>query len=475
MTTTTTPPTNAPQVAAPVPPPPPAQSRGASSLPLLLIILAPLVSLWALFAMAAPAFAAGGWSAFVQTTLRSPHFILLALVHVVIVLGLLRGRYWGWKGIQLLWALDVFLKVMTSHTHLTWALLSVLPLVAGMILVNTRSTRQFCNTDQHGPMTEMGSLIGLLFVATLFAVLSKVVDNASPFATADNLELMCRQTSVVGIAALGMTLIIISGGIDLSVGSNIALSTIVLAQVLNMMSGRNGIVPAIAGVATAAAAGLLIGTLITGLRLSPFIITLGMWGSLRGLATGLAGNQSVYPNPPGVWRQTFLNGLISNLPAGKRWMLVPPGVWMLIILAILVGLMLRYTRFGRHIFAIGSNEQTARLCGIAIDRTKIQIYALAGALVGLASVLEFSYVGIGNPTGRTGAELDVIAAVVIGGASLSGGQGSVFGALIGALIMTMVANGCTKLGLPNWVQQIATGVIIVIAVSLDRFRHRRAA
>ena len=324
-------------------------------------------------------------------------------------------------------------------------------------------------------VAKLGPLIGLVFVFVLFTVLSNVVPDASPFATTDNIQLMLRQTSVVGIAALGMTLIIVSGGIDLSVGSNIALSTIVIALVLNVFKGQNGVVPALAGIATAASAGLLIGVLITGMRLSPFIITLGMWGSLRGLATGVAGSQSVYPDPPGVWRQTFLSGLISNLPAGREWMLLPPGVWLMIVLALLTAAMLRYTRFGRHIFAIGSNEQTARLCGVAIDRTKILIYTLAGALVGLASVLEFSYVGIGNPTGRQGAELDVIAAVVIGGASLSGGQGSVFGSIIGALIMTMVANGCTKLGLQNWVQQIATGVIIIIAVGLDRLRHRRAA
>jgi len=329
--------------------------------------------------------------------------------------------------------------------------------------------------DWAGLLSKLGPLIGLVFVFGLFSVLSKVVTDASPFATLDNIQLMLRQTSVVGIAALGMTLIIISGGIDLSVGSNIALSTIVLALVLNVFKGQQGFVPALAGIATAAAAGLLIGLLVTGMRLSPFIITLGMWGSLRGLATGIAGNQSVYPDPPGVWRQTFLSGLISNLPDSRRWMLLPPGVWLMIVLAILTAAMLRYTRFGRHIFAIGSNEQTARLCGIAIDRTKILIYTLAGALVGLAAVLEFSYVGIGNPTGRTGAELDVIAAVVIGGASLSGGQGSIFGSIIGALIMTMVANGCTKLGLQNWVQQIATGVIIIIAVGLDRLRHRQAA
>ena len=320
----------------------------------------------------------------------------------------------------------------------------------------------------------LGPLIGLVFAYLLFTILSHTVPDAAPFATFDNFQLMLRQTSVVGIAALGMTLIIISGGIDLSVGSNIALSTVALANVLNLMHGQNGFVPALVCVAVAASVGLLTGALITGMRLSPFIITLGLWGSLRGLAKGVAHNQSVYPSPPGAWRKTFLSGLISTLPDDRKWMIFPPGVWLMIILAIIVAMMLRYTRFGRHIFAIGSNEQTARLCGIPIDRTKIMIYALAGTLVGLASVLEFSYVGQGDPTGRTGAELDVIAAVVIGGASLSGGQGSIFGSVVGALFMTMVANGCTKLGSPNWVQQIATGVIIIAAVGLDRLRHRRA-
>jgi ribose/xylose/arabinose/galactoside ABC-type transport system permease subunit len=200
-----------------------------------------------------------------------------------------------------------------------------------------------------------------------------------------------------------------------------------------------------------------------------------MWGALRGLAKGLSKGQAVYPEPPDAWKSTWLSGLIDTLPDERRLMLVPPGVWLMVVLAILVACMLRYTRFGRHIFAIGSNEQTARLCGINIARTKVMIYTLAGALVGIAAVLEFSYVSIGDPVGRMGAELDIIAAVVIGGASLSGGQGSVFGALIGALIMVMVANGCTKLQLQNWVQEVVTGGIIIFAVALDRLRHRRQA
>ena len=319
----------------------------------------------------------------------------------------------------------------------------------------------------------LGPLIGLVFVFLLFTVLTALHPGSAPFATAGNMELMLRQTAVIGIAALGMTLIIISGGIDLSVGSNLALSTMALALVLNGCRGESGTLPALAAIGVASLVGLTIGWLITGLRLSPFIITLGMWGGLRGLAKGLGGNQAVYPEPTEAWRHTWLNGLLQTLGPDDRWMLVPPGVWALVVLGLLVAGMLQYTRFGRYVFAIGSSEPTARLCGISVTRVKIQIYLLAGALYGAASVLDFSYVGIGDPTGRMGAELDVIAAVVIGGASLSGGQGSVFGSLVGALIMTLVANGCTKLGLANWVQEIVTGAIIIVAVALDRFRHRR--
>ena len=152
-------------------------------------------------------------------------------------------------------------------------------------------------------------------------------------------------------------------------------------------------------------------------------------------------------------------------------MLVPTGVWVMIILAVIIALMLRYTRLGRHIIAIGSNEQTARLCGVRVERTKVIIYVLGAAFAGIAGILEFSYISSGDPTTRSGAVLDVIAAVFIGGASISGGYGSIFGSLIGALMMNMVGNGCTKLGWPNWVQEIATGVIIIIAVALDRLRH----
>jgi ribose/xylose/arabinose/galactoside ABC-type transport system permease subunit len=153
-------------------------------------------------------------------------------------------------------------------------------------------------------------------------------------------------------------------------------------------------------------------------------------------------------------------------------MLLPPGVWMAIALTLLVAALLHFTRFGRHIVAVGSNEQTARLCGVAVERTKLLTYMVALALAGVAGLLQFSYLTVGDPTAAAGLELSAIAAAVIGGASLAGGEGSVFGSVVGALIMTVVANGCTKMELSNWVQEIVTGAIIIVAVSLDRWRRR---
>jgi ribose/xylose/arabinose/galactoside ABC-type transport system permease subunit len=332
--------------------------------------------------------------------------------------------------------------------------------------------------DWPSQLAKLGPFIGLVFVYALFAVLVNVVPGAQRFATPGNLELMLRQTAVVGTAALGMTLIIISGGIDLSVGANIALSTVVIASVMLAHGGHAPTLGAAAGVATSMLAAALIGVLVAGLRVGPFIITLGTWGAYRGLAERLAGKARVYPAPlddPDAWRNTWLSGLIDTVPESRKWMLLPTGVWVMILLALLVAGALRYTRFGRHLFAIGSNEQTARLCGVPITRTKVLVYLAAGALFGVASVLDFSYTEAGDPTGRLGAELDIIAAVVVGGASLSGGQGSVLGSLVGALIMTVVANGCTKLGMDNSVQKIVTGAIIIFAVALDRLRTPRAA
>ncbi|MFH1716459.1 MAG: ABC transporter permease [Planctomycetota bacterium] len=291
------------------------------------------------------------------------------------------------------------------------------------------------------------------------------------FASVRNMETIARQTTIVGVAALGMTLVIISGGIDLSVGSVVALSTVVIAWLLQS-AGVSPLVAAVGGVAAAAFFGLISGLLITRLRVVSFIVTLGMMLVVRGAAKGIGREQKIDVDPE---RLKWLEELLASLPPERSWMLLPPGVWIMIFLAIAMAALLRYTRLGRHTFAIGSNEQTARLCGVAVDRVKVLVFTLGGAFAGLAGLMQFSRLTVGDPTVAVGLELNVIAAVVIGGGSLSGGEGSILGTIVGALIMTVIASGCTQKGYPNWVQEIITGGIIVAAVALDRLRHRRTA
>lgn len=311
-------------------------------------------------------------------------------------------------------------------------------------------------------MTIVGPLLGLAVVFALFAL--KVPDS---FLTLTNLETIARQTAIVGIAALGMTLVIISGGIDLSVGSIVAFCSVVVAALIK--AGVDPLYAALGGVAAGALCGLANGVLITQLRVVPFIVTLGTMLIVRGAAKGIAHDQTINPAA-----DTWLNTLTSSLGPGQHWMIVPPCVWIMLALALLVAGVLRYTKLGRHAFAIGSNEQTARLCGVRVNRVKVSLYVIGAAFAGLAGLMQFSRLTLGDPTVAVGLELNVIAAVVIGGGSLAGGEGSVLGTLVGALIMTVIEVGCSHMFLPNWVQEIVTGIIIVLAVALDRYRQRRA-
>jgi ribose/xylose/arabinose/galactoside ABC-type transport system permease subunit len=310
-------------------------------------------------------------------------------------------------------------------------------------------------------LDERGVLLGLVAVAATFGVLI-----GPQFFTGANLELMARQTAIVCVAALGMTMVIVAGGIDLSVGSIVALSTVVTALLLRHDSSASGaFVAALGALAAGAACGALNGVLVTQLRVVPFIVTLGTMLLVRGAAKGLSGERRL--EAPATW----LNELLRTAQNG-RGLLVPSGIWLTAALAVAVALILQYTRFGRHLFAIGSSERTARLCGVRIARTKIAVYTLAGALGALAGVLTFSKLSVGDPTVAIGLELDVIAAVIIGGGSLLGGRGSIIGTIAGAAIMTIIQIGCSQQGLPNWVQQIVTGAIIVFAVALDRWRSK---
>ena len=302
-----------------------------------------------------------------------------------------------------------------------------------------------------------GALIGLVLVALVFTALA-----GARFLEPGNLELMARQTAIVAMAAIGMTAVIVAGGIDLSVGSVISLTTVVIAVLLR--DGGSPIAAGLSGVGAAALCGLVNGLLITRLRVVPFIVTLGTMLIVRGLAKGVADERRV--EAPLSW----LNGLLRS-PSGS-WSL-PSGIWLVVIVGLAVSILLQYTRFGRHVFAVGSNERMARLCGVPIDRTKVIVYTLNGALAGLAGVLQFSRLAVGDPTVAVGLELDVIAAVIIGGGSLLGGRGTIIGTAIGAGIMTVIQVGCSQLGLANWVQQIVTGGIIVVAVAIDRVRAGR--
>jgi ribose transport system permease protein len=309
----------------------------------------------------------------------------------------------------------------------------------------------------------LAPFLGLILVIVIFSL---IPDVQSRFLRAANLKSVATQSVIVALGALGMTLIIISGGIDLSAASNIALSSVVTAYAIN--AGLPPLLAIVLGMATGGLVGFINGSLITGLRLVPFIITLGMMGIARGVAKWMAGNQKI--DAPLTW----VNELMAKSPQ-PSWLLLAPGVWLMILLAVAMAVLLRYTVFGRHVFAIGSNEATARLCGVRTMRAKIIIYTLAGLFCGLSGVMEFSRLTVGDPTVAVGLELDIIAAVVIGGGSLSGGEGSILGSMIGVFIMSFLRNGCTMMGWPNYIQEIIIGVIIVAAVSLDQIRHRRGA
>jgi ribose transport system permease protein len=313
--------------------------------------------------------------------------------------------------------------------------------------------RSIATTARRHPW--VGPLVAVLVVYVLFVVLSP-----ETFARPQNLVTMMRQTVVVGIAAAGMTLVIAMGGIDLSVGSAVALTTVVIAT--SLRAGWGPVSAALAGIAAATAAGTAVGVLVTKLRITPFIVTLGAMSILRGAAKGFADEQKIDADPRG------LDTLVA--PTHAPWMLVPPSVWTLGLCALLAAGVLRYTRLGRHLLAIGSNEAAALLCGVRVHGVKIAVYALAAAFSGVAGVMEFATLTVGDPTDSVGLELEVIASVVIGGGSLTGGKGSVLGALFGAFLMTVIRTGCTHVGLPNWVQELVTGAIIVLAVALDMWR-----
>ena len=315
-------------------------------------------------------------------------------------------------------------------------------------------------------LTGLAPFLELLLVVAIFYAVAVLFYPELPrkLPSVLDLQTVAVHTVIVGLAAMGMTFVIISGGIDLSVGSAIALASVSVALALKHGSPLWSALGV--ALATGAACGLYNALLITLLRLPPFIATLGTLGFYRGLAKWVSG--SVPVSAP-----TFgLENWVRPIPV-QSWLPFAPSVGLLLVLGIFFAAVLRYTILGRYTFAIGSNEATARLCGVRVPRMKICIYMLAGLLIGLAGLMQFARLTQGDPTVAVGLELDVIAAVVIGGGSLSGGQGSIAGTLAGAFLMAYLRNRCTALGWQNYVQEMIVGHIIIIAVAVDQWRVRR--
>ncbi len=301
-------------------------------------------------------------------------------------------------------------------------------------------------------LRKLASLLSLLIIIFLLSLLSPF------FLTTDNLLSIGLQMAVIAIMSIGQMWIIISGGIDLSVGSVLALSGVVTTL---LISGGLDIASAsLAGIFVGSLCGLVSGFLIAVGKLPPFISTLGMMGIARGMALIITKGVPIFGLPESF--AVIGNGRIAHL--------IPLPVLLTLLLAVLGHIILTQTPFGRYTYAIGSNFEAARLSGIRTTRTIIYIYLLGGFLSGIAGIILASRLSTGQPTAGTGYELDVIAACVIGGASLSGGAGTIWGAILGALLIGVLRNGCNLLDISAFWQQVAIGAIIVIAVFIDQYQ-----
>lgn len=315
----------------------------------------------------------------------------------------------------------------------------------------------------------LAPFVGLGVVVGIFLIYQAIESPDSPFLSSYRMTLIAKQTTIVGMGALGMTVIIISGGIDLSAGSLLALTSVVLA--VSLKAGYAPVLCVLLVLAVGAFCGLINGLLITGLRLVPFIVTLGTMLAFRGAAEIISDNKKVGFNDAPEWLSTLLKP-----PPPGSYQLVCTGVWIVLALALVVVIALRWSVFGRYVFALGSSEPTARLCGINVPKIKLAVYSLGGLFMAVAGIFSFNNLGRqGSPTTGVGLELEIIAAVVIGGGSLNGGRGSVLGSLLGALTMTTLDSGCSYAGVSNAIQKVLVGGIIVLAVAVDQFVHRRQA
>jgi ribose transport system permease protein len=300
-----------------------------------------------------------------------------------------------------------------------------------------------------------GPLIGLVLLCVIFSLTTDV------FLTWRNALNVIDQITVLGILAIGMTAVIIIGGIDLSVGSVLAFSMMMMGWLYQGIGVPLGLA-LVAGLLAGTACGVVNGLLITKAKLPPFIATLTMMSVGRGLANIITEGRQIVGYPD--W--------FTNLSTVRHFGFLSVTVAIFIVLALISWAVLRYTTLGRSLYAIGGSAEVARLAGIPVQKLTISVYALAGLLAGLASVALACRLNSSQPSAGTGYELDTIAAVVIGGASLNGGVGGIRGTVVGVLIIGVLRNGLNLSGVSPFVQQIVIGVVIALAVAADTFRRR---
>ena len=305
------------------------------------------------------------------------------------------------------------------------------------------------------------NISGLPVLAILVLGLSLATDT---FLTGTNLDNLGRQVSIYAIIAIGQLLVILTAGIDLSVGSLVGLSGVLTAKMVFETTSSGSLLTAIlVGLAAGLLAGVINGVLVAVLKMPPFIVTLGMLGMARGVTLLSTGGRTVQPLP-----EDFQN------IAGGSFLHVANLIWITLVIVAAVGFALRRTVWGRYVYAVGSNAESARLSGVPVRAVLISVYALSGLLAGVGGILLASRLGNGVPTSGTGYELQAIAACVIGGASLFGARGTALGALLGALIVGLLNNGGTLLNIDPFWLQVAIGALILIAVGLDQLQARRA-
>ncbi len=308
-------------------------------------------------------------------------------------------------------------------------------------------------------LSRFGLLLVLILLATVFSILSPLVLGEQYFLDTRNLIQVALQAAINAIIAVGMTYVITTGGIDLSVGSTVALGGIVVANLLK--NGGTPFTALLVGIGVGILCGIVNGLLITRANLPPFIATLGTMGIFRGLALIISEGRPIYGLP-----QEFIRTFAGQVGP------IPIPVIVALITAVIFGFIFVRTKVGEYTVAIGGNEETARLSGINVRRYKLIVYSISGALCGLAAVVLTARMSAAEPIAGNGFELDAIAATVMGGTSLSGGEGNILGTIIGALFTSLVRNGMNIFNVQAYWQQVVIGAVIVLAVVIDRARKR---